>query len=188
MAMSLEEMKALPKEKQKALFDRLHAIRHQGKTTNYSSQYGVGKAKLARELKITEQDAKKLLDAYWEVNWAIKESAAQQRVKRVKGQDWIYNPISGFWYSLRNEKDRWSTLVQGSGVYCFDLWIREVRKKRPQLTAQFHDECVLEVKLGHREECEKLLRDALQRVNDKLKLNVELGTDVQFGASYAQIH
>lgn len=188
MRMTLEEMKKLPKDQQKALFDKLHAVRHQGKTTNYSSQYGVGKAKLARELKIPEVEAKKLLDAYWKVNWAIKACAEKQYVKRIKGQDWIYNPISKFFYPLRNEKDRWSTLVQGSGVFCFDEWIRIFREKRGQLTGQFHDEVVLEIKKNNRDKATNLLRGAIDQLNDNLKLNVKLDADIQFGDSYAEIH
>lgn len=186
--MTLEEMQSLSEEDQKKLFERLHKIRHLGKTTNYSSQYGVGAPKLARTLEVEQKEAKKLLEAYWKINWAIREGASRQRVKRVRGQDWIYNPVSKFWYSLRNEKDRWSTLVQGTGVYCFDLWIKEIRKKRPQLTATFHDEIVLEVKKGNRDPCSNLLQQALDSVNNRLKLNTTLKTDIQYGGSYADIH
>jgi hypothetical protein len=114
--------------------------------------------------------------------------AAQQEVKTLKGQMWLKNPISGFWYSLRYEKDIFSTLVQGSASYVFDLWIMEIFKKRKQLTATFHDELVLCIKKGFREQCEKLLRDAIKSVNDKLELNRELGIDVQFDLRYSGIH
>ena len=36
--------------------------------------------------------------------------------------------------------------------------------------------------------CEKLLRWAIEETNKKLKLNVELDIDVQFGHTYADIH
>jgi DNA polymerase I-like protein with 3'-5' exonuclease and polymerase domains len=73
-------------------------------------------------------------------------------------------------------------------VFCFDSWIREFRKERNQLTGQFHDEVVLEVKKGHREDAIKLLRDAIDRVNDKLQLNVKLDIDIKFGDCYADVH
>ena len=101
---------------------------------------------------------------------------------------WLWNPISKLWYSLRYEKDIFSTLNQGSGVYCFDTWIKHFRKKRPQLTGQMHDEVILEVKKGHREGAEKLLRDAIDETNKELKLNRDLDIDVQFGDTYAEIH
>lgn len=158
------------------------------KVVNYSATYGVGAPKLSREMKVTVAEAKFLLDAYWKRNWAIRKIAEDSKVKRVRGQDWIFNPVSKFWYSLRFEKDRFSTLNQSTGVYCFDSWVREVRKIRPQLTATFHDEIVLEVKKGHREQCAALLQSALDRVNKRLNLNVTLGIDIQFGDAYSDIH
>lgn len=158
------------------------------KVTNYSATYGVGAPKLAREMQVPVNEAKSLLEAYWKRNWSIRAIADSCRVKRLKGQDWLFNPVSQFWYPLRAEKDRFSTLNQGTGVFCFDTWLEEIRKVRPQLTAQFHDECVLEIKIGAEAKCEKLLRDAMKRVNDKLKLNVKLDCEVQFGHSYGDVH
>ena len=181
-------MKALPKEEQKILMSRLKSLRHKGKTTVYSATYGVGAPKLARELKTDISEAKNLLEAYWRRNWAIRTVADNCVVKTVNGQKWLLNPVSKFWYSLRAEKDRFSTLNQGTGVYCFDLWVKETLKRRKQLTAQFHDEQVLEVKIGNREKATALLKDAIQAVNDKLKLNVQLGVDVKFGHRYSDVH
>lgn len=172
----------------RAVVKHVAKLRKTYKVVNYSAVYGVGKEKLARELKTTVADAKRLLDGYWKRNWAVKQIADDCEVKTVNGQKWLFNPVSKFWYSLRADKDRFSTLNQGTGVYCFDTWVKEVRKKRPQLTAQFHDEVILEVKKGNREKATALLKDAIQRVNDKLKLNIQLGVDVQFGHRYSEIH
>jgi hypothetical protein len=101
---------------------------------------------------------------------------------------WLFNPVSQFWYSLRYEKDRFSTLNQGTGVYCFDRWIMEFRKKRPQLTGQMHDEIIVTIKKGYREQLTKLLKEAVAVVNEELKLNRELDISVEFGDSYASIH
>lgn len=49
-------------------------------------------------------------------------------------------------------------------------------------------EIILTVKKGNREQCEKLLRDAIKATNEELKLNRELDIDVQFGDNYAEIH
>lgn len=163
-------------------------IRDIFKNGNYACQYGAGPARLALTANISEKKAKGVWETYWKKNWAIKEVAKQQTVKTVKGQMWLQNPINKFWYSLRYEKDIFSTLVQGSAAYVFDLWLEEFRKKRPQMTATFHDETVLCVKLGYREKAEKLLRDAIAVINEKLKLNRELGIDVQFGDRYSDIH
>jgi len=186
--MTLDEMKLLPPEKQRELFNKIKKARHKGKTTVYSATYGVGKEKLARELGTTEKEAKALLDAFWRLNWAIKHTADKSVVKHVKGQMWIYNPVSKFWYSLRYEKDRWSTLNQGTGVFCFDTWLKFILSKRPQLTGQMHDEIILEIVKGNRDKAEALLRWAIDETNKLLKLNVKLDVSIQFGDTYGQIH
>lgn len=163
-------------------------IRKKYKSVNYAAQYGAGGPRIAIAAGTTEKEGKALHTAYWKKNWAIKVVAAEQYIKTVKGQMWLKNPINGFYYSLRYEKDIFSTLVQGSASYVFDLWVQEFRKKRPQLTAQFHDEVVLCIKQGFRDKAEKLLRDAIKAVNDNIKLNRELDIDVQFGSRYSDIH
>jgi hypothetical protein len=85
------------------------SIRKQYKVVNYSAVYGVGPPKLARELKSSVTFAKQLLEGYWKRNWAVRKVAEDCVVKTVNGQKWLFNPVSKFWYSLRYEKDRFST-------------------------------------------------------------------------------
>ena len=108
--------------------------------------------------------------------------------KVVEGDTWQYNPVSKLWYSLRSDKDKFSTLCQGTGTYLFDAWVGFILKEREQLTANFHDEIILEVKKGNRDKCVKLLENSIQKVNRMLKLNRELQVDVQFGNNYSEIH
>lgn len=162
--------------------------RSSAKTANYACTYKAGGATVARGANLSVSEGEALVDKYWERNWAILEVEKAMKTKRCFGTMWLQNPISGFWYSLRAEKDIFSTLNQGSGVYCFDTWIKHFRAKRPQLTGQMHDEVILEIKEGHREEAEKLLRDAIDATNKELKLNRDLDIDVQFGKNYAEIH
>jgi hypothetical protein len=176
----IDEIKRLKKECSK--------IRASYKETNYSATYGVKEDTLSRRIRSSKPEAKKLLDDFWKKNWSIKAIAAEQKVKVVDRKKWLYNPVSKFYYSLREEKDRFSTLNQGTGVYCFDSWIREIRKQRPQLTGQFHDEIIIEVKKGNRDKATELLQNAIKRVNERLKLNVELSIDIKYGDCYADIH
>lgn len=166
----------------------IKSIRDIFKNGNYACQYGAGPPRLALTANIPLKKAKQVWETYWQKNWAIKKVAEQQTTKTLRGQMWLLNPISKLWYSLRFEKDIFSTLVQGSAAYVFDKWVEEFRKKRPQLTGQFHDEVVLHIKKGHRGDAIKLLQDAITTLNNKLKLNRELGVDVQFGSKYSEIH
>ncbi len=163
-------------------------IRDIFKNGNYACQYGAGPPRLALTADISLQKAERVWKIYWEKNWAIKKVSEAQKVKTISNQMWLYNPISKLWYSLRYEKDRFSTLIQGTASFVFDEWVRLFRLKRPQLTGQFHDEVVIEIKKGFRDKAEKLLREAIAELNSNLNLNRELGIDVQFGDRYSSIH
>lgn len=159
------------------------------KEVNYACVYGAGGPTISRAAGVTLKEAKKLVAVYWERNWSVRVIPKEIRTKKVgDGSMWLQNPVSQFWYSLRAEKDIFSTLNQGTGVYCFDTWISFVRSKRPQLTGQFHDEIILTIKEGKREECKTLLKWAIQKTNEVLKLNRDLDVDVQFGKDYSKIH
>lgn len=160
----------------------------------HNGQYGAGASRLAITAGISREDAEVLHQTYWKLNWAIKAVAADQEIKELPSFDgeetqlWLLNPVSGFWYSLRTQKDVFSTLVQGTAAFVFDLWVRFIVTERPQLTGQFHDEIILRVKKGHQEEVREFLKDCIGRVNEVLQLNRELDIDVQFGSNYAAIH
>ena len=186
--LTLEDMKKLPFEEQMKRYKQIKAIRKSYKVVNYSSLYGVGAAKLARETGLSVGEAKALLDAFWGRNWAIKKLASSMRVREVNGSMWVLNPVSGFWYSLRSEKDIFSTLNQGTGVYCFDNWVAIVKSKGIPMVGQFHDEWIGLISGDVVEATKDHVSDSIIQLNNKLKLNVPLGCDVQFGKTYADIH
>lgn len=171
-------------------------LRPQFKTTNYACQYGAGAATIARAAKCDIRQGEKLHAAYWKLNWSIKEVAKHTKVQTVDGQMWQQNPINGFWYSLRSEKDRFSTLCQGTGAYVFDIWCNEVIAicnerygQDPKLSGQFHDELILQVRKGNRELWKNIVGvEAMARTNAILNLNRDVACDVQFGNNYAEIH
>lgn len=193
--MTLEEMQALSPDEQSKLFKRLDEVRGIAKNTNYACQYGSGVKTLARTAKVTETVAKKLHEGYHKLNWSIAEIAKHTTVKTLSDKSkWQRNPISLYWYSLRSDKDRFSTLVQGSGAYILDLWLFHAEKLANKrgldftLLGQFHDELVIECPEDEKADYEKLIKDAIGKVNKQLKLNRELGCDVNFGSKYSDIH
>lgn len=181
-------MKNLPLDEQKKKITQLKSVRKKAKVVSYSAMYGVGATKLARGIESSKQEAQELLDGFWKMNWAIKAVAEKQKIKIVGGSMWIQNPVSGFWHSLRAEKDSWSTLNQSTGVYCFDTWLYYTRLLGLPIAAQFHDEQLTPVKIGNEDFAKGILKDAIGFTNKKLKLNVELDVDCQFGKDYASVH
>lgn len=164
----------------------LGKIRKPYKTVNYGALYGIGPPKLARDLKSTVKFATQLLDVYWKRNWAVRKIAEELTVKIINGQKWLFNPVSKFWYSLRAEKDRFSTLNQGTGVYCFDSWVKECRKLGNNPIAQFHDETI--TRTNNPTYIQQIQQKAIEIVNDKLRLNVTLRIDSHTGRRYSEIH
>ena len=92
------------------------------------------------------------------------------------------------WYFLKADKDKFSTLNQGSGVYVFDTWVNKARSKGIKMVMQYHDEVLTIVKNELASSTGKLLKEAMQEANDQLKLNVKVGISVDFGKSYSDCH
>jgi len=166
----------------------LKGIRKKYKAANYSCVYGVGKAKLSREVEIPVKEAGDLIEAYWKRNWSIKKVSESQKIRLLGSQMWLLNPVSGLWHSLRSDKDIFSTLNQSTGVWCFDTWLYYTRLLGLPVAFQFHDEQGVPVKIGYEDHAEGILKDAIGYVNKKLKLNVLLDVDVQFGENYGKVH
>ena len=166
----------------------LKDIRKNFKVVNYSATYGVGAEKLSRETGMSIPKAKRLLEAYWDRNWSVKKFSEDQPIRTIGDDMWIQNPVSKFWHSLRYEKDAFSTINQSTGSYCFDRWVAIYRNVRSNIIGQFHDESINLIKEGEEKEHTEVLKSAVQRLNEQLKLNVSLGIDVQYGNNYAEVH
>jgi DNA polymerase I-like protein with 3'-5' exonuclease and polymerase domains len=191
-------------------------IRKDAKQVNFSAVYGVGPPKLSISTGWPLEKSKAMLETYWERNKAVKQIAADCTVRvfhkngsildYVVGtitdnkrshidafmnsiqEMWLYNPVSKFWYSLRYLKDTFSTLNQGTGVYCFDTQVFHVRKQGIRLSLQYHDELGFMLREEDKEEVQKRLEIAIDKTNRALNLNVPLGISVDFGHNYADCH
>lgn len=110
----------------------------------------------------------------------------------TKTQQWVRNPISGFWIFLKEEKDTFSTINQNSGVFFFDTFLQYVReelsKYNIKVIFQYHDELMIIFPKFLRKNIENILNLAIQKTNDKLKLNVYIGISMDFGQNYAEVH
>lgn len=164
------------------------AIRQKAKTVNFSATYKVGAETLSRNSGLSLKDAKRILKIYWERNHAILKVEQELQVKSIDGQKWLKNPVSGFWYSLRAEKDRFSTLNQGTAVYVFDVWLMYLRNAGIKIAMQYHDECLFNVKEGREEFIKVVIKEAIDKVNERLKLNIKVGCSADLGYDYAACH
>lgn len=173
------------------------AVRGKGKTSNYALVYGSGAETLARSGDMSLDEARNLHKAYWEVHSYVKSISDEQcLIQCERRHNWLINPINGFCYSVRTEKDIFSTLIQGTGSYFFDVWVDNIvediksRWGRSVLTLLMHDELAFPFKDSEtlRGSMEYIVKNSIYKVNKQFKLRVDLDCDVQFGKSYAEIH
>lgn len=173
----------------KAEYKRLSEIRVvKAKKANFSSLYGAGAPKISLAAKIPLSEAKTLHTAYWIRNKAVKDVAAACITKTIRHQDWLFNPVSRLWYSLRAEKDKFSTLNQGTAVWCFDKWVYYIRRQNIKMCGQFHDEVGIPLPEDDKEIITQALKSAIQDTNETLNLNVPLRISIDFGHNYAETH
>ncbi len=169
-------------------YKRLKKKRGVCKIANYSATYGTGAATLSRSTGVSIEEAEKVLKGYWERNWSLKAFEKDCKVKRTGQHHWVLNPVNGFWYLLKNEKDIFSTVNQGTGAYCFDIvsfFLNAEEKK-----GQFHDEEIDQIIDSEEEKVrfKRKLELAVKSANNFLSLNVELSTGLKFGYNYMKIH
>lgn len=188
LAVFAKELTPLQAAMHKAKEEDHGGVRKVYKSVNYAAVYGAGPPRIAITAGCSLKKAEGLFNAYWKRNWSVKAIAEEQIVKTCNGKKWLFNPVSKLWYNLRYEKDRFSTLNQGTGVWCFDQWVMRVKAGGVPTIAQFHDEIVCLVRKGKREKLTAFLKKCIKETNEFLQLNRELDCSVDFGESYAEIH
>lgn len=186
--MTFDEMLQLDEKEQYKLYEELKNKRSLAKKVNFSSLYGASPSKLQKTLKCSKKEAQLLWTTYWTRNKAVKWLAKDVLTKEIDGQMWLFNSVSKIWYSLRHEKDIFSTLNQGTGVFCFDIFVFFVRKSGIKISLQMHDEILFNLTPESKENVLEKLNKAIEDTNNYLKLNVPLGIDPQFALRYADCH
>lgn len=176
----------------------LSKVRSAGKGANYSLQFGAGALTVSRAANVPMKVANRLVEAYRGRNWSIESIAKEQKDKRTSYGRFQLNPFNGIWYNLKNDKDKFSTLVQGTGSYVFDLWMLNLLRLRKDkkykmvgsldLLGTWHDEYIGELLESDKEACKQITLDAIMCANENLKLEIPFSVDVQFGDNYSQIH
>lgn len=188
-----EEFKFLDKldektSEQQIKYAKYKKARSLAKTVNFGCVYGAGPPKIALTTGMPLSQARLLHTTYWQRNKAVKLIAADCLVKTVRNQMWLYNPVSNFWYSLRADKDRFSTLNQGTAVFCFDTQVRNVRRQGIAISLQYHDELGFPFLKKDEDDIRRKLNNAIKETNDMLRLNVPMGISIDISSNYAEAH
>ena len=85
--------------------------------------YGASANKIAEGADIPLKEAKKLHQAYWDLNWSIKKFSEDRKIKTVDGREWVYSSFSKIWYLLSSPHLVFSVVNQSNGACVFDMML-----------------------------------------------------------------
>ncbi len=173
-------------------------FRRRAKAINYGIIYGLSEFGLAKDLKISKKDAKKIIDAYFEkfpkIRKWIEENALKAKetgyVKTLFGR---IRPIPQLKSSNKNLQKLGIRLatnspIQGTAADIIKMAMIEVynlikKRKNWKMVLQIHDELLLEIPENETSECIELVKEIMENV---VKLKVHLKVDAGSGKNWLE--
>jgi DNA polymerase-1 len=175
--------------------------RRLAKVINFGIVYGMGPARAARELGVSQAAAAEYITAYFQrypgvrsfVETTIAEARARGYVTTVLGRRRYLPELSARDPAVRQfaERAATNTPIQGSAADLIKLAMLEVRRRLAaeaagaRMLLQVHDELLLEVPADQVKRVSDTVRDAMENVS---LLRVPLRVDVHDGANWAEAH
>jgi hypothetical protein len=193
-------------------FDKNHPdfkpYRSLAKNGGYCLSYGGQGPKLATTLRKPEKDGKRLFEAYWAANPALKQlkDKVEHEWETTGEKKWIYG-IDGRKLYSRSKHSLVNLLFQSTGAIIVDYalclfdmkmgYLQLDEKGRPyyrykgkivKRIGYFHDECEVETEPEITEEIAKLLEWCMVEAGKRLKLNVPLVGEAKIGTTWCDVH
>lgn len=169
-------------------FKKLSKIRKGCKVTNYSATYGASANKIAEGADIPLKEAKKLHQAYWDLNWSIKKFAEDRKRKMVDGREWVYSDFSKIWYLLSSPHLVFSVVNQSNGACVFDTMLYFIIKEGIMPIKTVHDELSFYINEGEEEKVRGIIKRVMDKVNKVMKKPVTFRSTPEFAKSYGDVH
>lgn len=173
--------------------------RSHAKAVNFGIIYGISDFGLARNISISRQKAKEYIESYFArystihdyMNGLIESAKQSGMAVTMFGRRRTLPDINSKNFTRRSfaERTAMNTPIQGSAADIIKLAMNAVqeeiekRQLKSRLLVQVHDELVLEVPAGEKEEIEKLLKDTMEHIVD---LSVPLVVDIYSGANWEE--
>lgn len=173
--------------------------RSHAKAVNFGIIYGISDFGLARNISISRQKAKEYIDSYFVryntvhdyMNGLIASAKESGMAVTMFGRRRALPEINSKNFTRRSfaERTAMNTPIQGSAADIIKLAMNAVqdelekRHLKSQLLVQVHDELVLEVPAGEKDEVEQLLKDTMEHIVD---LSVPLVVDIHSGVNWEE--
>jgi DNA polymerase-1 len=169
------------------------------KVVNYGLAYGMEAYGLGQRLDIPTEQAREILDAYFEgfpnvhayMRDTVREAKARGYTTTIFGRRRQLPELASDNFRIRQMGERMAqnAPVQGSAADIFKLAMIDLDRAleehglRSRMVLTVHDELVLEVPLDERDKVEPLVREVMEHVAE---LRVPLVVDIGFGPSWAE--
>jgi DNA polymerase I len=176
-------------------------MRRTAKVINFGILYGMGAARLARELAIPLAAAERYIDSYFERYAGVRayleavqaEARGRGYVTTLLGRRRMLPDLASSHRAVAQAAERTATNtpIQGSAADLIKVAMvaiaRELKARglRAAMLLQVHDELVFEVAEAERETAMALVREQMEHV---LPLQVPLRVDVGWGHNWAAAH
>jgi DNA polymerase-1 len=176
-------------------------MRRKAKEVNFGIMYGIGPFGLANRLEITQNEARDIIQRYFDrfpkvkqyIHDTIGTARATGYVSTILGRRRYLPDINSRNQNIRGNAERQAINmpIQGTAADMIKLAMiqiaREIlaRRLRSMMLLQVHDELVFEVPEGERRELETL---AVKEMKNALPLSVPLRVDVGTGRNWLEAH
>lgn len=172
-------------------------MRSRAKAVNFGIVYGISDFGLARDLKVSRQEAKRYIENYFArcpgirsyIDRVISEAKAQGYVSTLLNRRRYLPELYSKNFNIRNfgERAAMNTPIQGSAADIIKLAMVKIgkelklRQMQAQMILQVHDELIFDTPESEVEELIALVRDCMENA---LKLDVPLEVDIKLGLNW----
>ena len=170
--------------------DKIGIEREHAKRVLYGSLYGIGPVSLAAQLRITESQARDIIEQFTTGldGFADLKKALRQELKST-GR---ISLIDGRRLQCSSDHKALNYAISGDAAVLFKHWVLEVAKQLEgssyRLLAVVHDEMQAECLPDDVEQAERCLHSAAALVGQRLGFTVPIAASCKHGASWAETH
>ncbi len=178
--------------------------RSSAKAINFGILYGMGPQRLARDLKISFQDGREFLAAYFREfpgvkefqNHAVSETREKGFVTTLLGRRRYIPELRGGGRGMRAQAENMAknTPVQGTAADMIKVAMIRIHKRlcdgsyKTRMLLQVHDELVFEVPESPENELDRVTAMVKKEMAGALKLEVPIVVDVGVGDNWLEAH
>ncbi|MFW5800189.1 MAG: DNA polymerase I, partial [Spirochaetota bacterium] len=169
--------------------------RTKGKTINFSIIYGIGARKLSTDLNISNNEAKKLIEAYFIKYPKVSEFIERQK-KKIKDKPDVYTYYNRVRYLNNLRRDVAERLavnspIQGSSADLIKKAMIDIfkdfndKKLKSKLIIQVHDELVFDIVENELDIVKDIVKSRMEKAAD---LKVPLEVKLKVGKNWDEAH